>query len=81
MARRVAYLIFLLPVIISVPIAAYVLMDILEKPDRRLDLWPIDTDDGHNLSVDFVQLYTISFDYVSDNIQIQTDFNSTVVVN
>jgi len=53
-ARRVAYLVFLIPVVISVPIAAYVLADIVSQPDRKLNLWPFDgSDDGHaNSAVD-----------------------------
>ena len=40
MVGTVAYLVFLVPVVISVPVAAYVMYDILQKPDRELDMWP-----------------------------------------
>jgi len=39
-ARRVAYLVFLIPVVISVPIAAYVLYDIVQKPGREISMMP-----------------------------------------
>lgn len=40
MACAVAYLVFLVPVAISIPAAAYVMYDILQNPDRELDMWP-----------------------------------------
>lgn len=40
MARRVAYLVFLIPVVISIPIAAYVLYDIVQQPGRAISMMP-----------------------------------------
>lgn len=42
MARGTAYLVFLIPIIVSVPLAAYVLSDILSQPGRELDMWPFE---------------------------------------
>ena len=47
----VAYLVFLMPIVVSVPLAAYVMADILSKPDRKLDMWPFDDYDAHPNSV------------------------------
>ena len=60
MARKVVYIVFLLPIIISVPIAAYVLADILNQPGRELDMWPIGSGSGHGSSTNFVSLYDLS---------------------
>ncbi len=40
MARGVAYLVFLIPIIVSVPIAAYVLYDVVSQPGRELGMMP-----------------------------------------
>ncbi len=66
MARGTAYLVFLIPIIVSVPLAAYVLLDIVSQPDRELDMWPFD---------DIVQTNSITDSLASThsvNVNIQT---------
>ncbi len=79
MARKTAYLVFLLPVIISVPVAAYVLMDILEQPDRELDMWPIGSGTGHGIS-DLVNMYVFNFN-IYDNYLDNKQTNYKLVSN
>ena len=38
-ARKIAYLVFVFPVIISIVFGGYVLSDVLGQPDRQLNLW------------------------------------------
>lgn len=38
-ARKIAYVVFVLPVVISIIFGGYVLSDVLEKPDRHLNMW------------------------------------------
>ncbi len=41
MASRKFFVVFVLPVIFSVVFASVVLSDILQKPDRELNMWPM----------------------------------------
>ncbi len=38
-ARKIAYIVFVLPVIISIVFGGYVLSDVLGQPDRKLNMW------------------------------------------
>lgn len=38
-ARKIAYLVFVFPVIISIVFGGYVLSDVLGQPDRQLNMW------------------------------------------
>ncbi|MDE1862930.1 MAG: hypothetical protein KGI33_08465 [Thaumarchaeota archaeon] len=41
-ARKIAYVVFVFPVVISVILGGYVLSNVLAQPDRHLNLWQID---------------------------------------
>ncbi len=38
-ARKIAYVVFVLPVVISIILGGYVLSDVLAQPDRHLNMW------------------------------------------
>jgi hypothetical protein len=38
-ARKIAYVVFVLPVVISVILGGFVLSNVLAQPDRQLDMW------------------------------------------
>lgn len=38
-ARKIAYLVFLFPVVISIILGGYVLTNVLAQPDRQLNMW------------------------------------------
>lgn len=38
-ARKIAYLVFLFPVVVSVLLGGYVLSNVLAQPDRQLNMW------------------------------------------
>ena len=40
MASKRLFVVFILPVIFSILVGSIVMADILEKPDRKLDMWP-----------------------------------------
>ena len=46
MASRRFFVVFVLPVIFSVIFASVVLSDILQKPDRELNMWPMSSSEG-----------------------------------
>ena len=46
MASKKIFVVFILPVIFSVAFASVVMYDILQKPDRELNMWPMSSE-GH----------------------------------
>jgi len=41
-ARGIAYIVYILPVVVSFIIAGFVLNQILQEPDRELNMWPFE---------------------------------------
>jgi len=41
-ARGIAYIVYVLPVVVSFIIAGFVLNQILQEPDRELNMWPFE---------------------------------------
>ena len=50
MATKRVFIVYVLPVILSIIIGSAVLSDILQKPDRELNMWPMSNSQGvsHN---------------------------------
>jgi len=46
MASKRVFIVFILPVILSVIIGSAVLFDVLQKPDRELNMWPMSNSEG-----------------------------------
>ena len=46
MASKRVFIVFVLPVILSIIVGAVVLSDILQKPDRELNMWPMSNSEG-----------------------------------
>lgn len=59
MVPKIVFLVFLLPVILSIPIASFVLLGALDTFDRKLDMWPIKSHLG-GASADFAQMHDYS---------------------
>ena len=67
MATKRVFIVYVLPVILSIILGSVVLSDILQKPDRELNMWPMSNSQGgssHNTSVSNSQ-------EVSNNAQIE----------
>ena len=67
MATKRVFIVYVLPVILSIILGSAVLSDILQKPDRELNMWPMSNSQGgssHNTSVSNSQ-------EVSNNAQIE----------
>jgi len=66
MASKRVLIVFVLPVIFSVIFGSAVLSDILQKPDRELNMWPMSYSEGgpsHNVPIEIIGLskqYTTS---------------------
>ena len=50
MASKKIFVVFILPIIFSVAFASFVMSDILQKPDRELNMWPMSSSEGHSSS-------------------------------
>ena len=62
-ARNVAYLIFLIPAVLSVIFASVVMADILQEPDRKLNMFQF-SDIGHSIPTgDTIKIIGIQKDY------------------
>ena len=46
MASKRVFIVFILPVILSIIIGSAVLSDVLQKPDRELNMWPMSNSEG-----------------------------------
>ena len=46
MASKRVFIVFVLPVILSIIIGSAVLSDVLQKPDRELNMWPMSNSEG-----------------------------------
>ena len=66
MATKRVLIVFALPVIFSIIFGSAVLFDILQKPDRELNMWPMSYSEGgssHNVQIEIIGLskqYTTS---------------------
>ena len=63
MARGVLYVVFFLPVIFSIVFGSAVMADILQEPNRELNMWPSGSSGTHGKSIQIIglaQQYTTS---------------------
>ncbi len=59
MATNRVFVVFVLPVIFSIIVGSLVLTDILQKPDRELNMWPMSDSEGmpsHNAPIEIIGL-------------------------
>ena len=72
MVSRKVFLVFILPVIFSILFSSAVMADVLQEPNRELNMWPMSGNPSHNPSIGIVGLssqYSTS-EPVSINIKI-----------
>ena len=50
MASKRVFIVFILPVILSIILGSAVLYDVLQKPDRELNMWPMSNFEGTGTS-------------------------------
>jgi len=57
MATGVAYVVFILPIVLSIAFGSIVMADVLQSPDRKLNMWPAGTDTlNHDKSIKIIGL-------------------------
>lgn len=63
MATRLAYIVFILPIVLSVAFGSVVMADVLQSPDRKVSMWNIDSTKTNDESIRIIGLekqYTVS---------------------
>ena len=75
--KKIAYLVFVFPVIVSLIFGGFVLSDVLGQPDRELNMWPFkfETQTGQQGDKD-IRLLNLNNSY-----SISTPLNFRVLVN
>ncbi|MCE9653159.1 MAG: hypothetical protein K8Q89_08940 [Nitrosarchaeum sp.] len=58
MATRLAYVVFILPILLSIAFGSIVMADVLKSPDRELNMWPINSENisTHDKSITIIGL-------------------------
>jgi hypothetical protein len=65
------FVVFILPVIFSVIVGSIVMTDILQKPDRELNMWPMSDSEIHASNDSSIQLIGLSSQYsISESMEI-----------
>ena len=66
------FVVFILPILFSAIVGSIVMTDILQKPDRELNMWPMSDSEIHVSNDSSIQLIGISSQYsVSEPIEIK----------
>ncbi|PIN82916.1 MAG: hypothetical protein COV65_04900 [Nitrosopumilales archaeon CG11_big_fil_rev_8_21_14_0_20_33_24] len=71
MATRLVYVVFVLPIVISIAFGTVVMADVLQSPDRELNMWPMG---NHNIMTNDESISIIGLEKqysISTPIQIQ----------
>lgn len=73
--KSTAFIVFILPVILSLAFGSYVMADVLKEPGRQLDMWNFERHDGgglHDTSDDSIEIRGLQKEYaVSMPIELQ----------
>jgi len=72
MVTKKVFVVFVLPVIFSVIFGSVVMAEILQKPDRELNMWPVSSSEGFSNNSDPIEIIGLSKQYsTSEPIEIQ----------
>ena len=70
--------VFVLPVIFSILFGSAVMADILQKPDRELNMWPISFSEGYSSHDSSMTIIGLSSQYlISEPIEVQVKVNDS----
>jgi hypothetical protein len=76
MATKKVFVVFVLPVIFSLIFGSVVMVDILQKPDRELNMWPMSSSKGFSSYDAPIEILGLSKQYsTSEPIEIQVKIN------
>ncbi len=78
MATKKVLVVFVLPVIFSLIFGSAVMDDILQKPDRELNMWPISSSEGFSNNYNPIEIIGLSKQYsTSESIEIQVKIDDS----
>ena len=78
MASSRLIVVFILPVIFSIIFGSAVMTDILQKPDRELNMWPMSFSEGSSSHDSTLEIIGLSNQYlVSEPIEIKVKINNS----
>ena len=78
MATKKILVVFVLPAIFSLIFGSAVMAEILQKPDRELNMWPISSSEGFSNNYDPIEIIGLSKQYsTSEPIEIQVKINDS----
>ena len=72
-AAKVAYFVFLFPVIISLALGSFVMAEVLNEPERELNMWPFKTSGTNEVQSGSIKIVSLQQEYSSTtpiNIQV-----------
>ena len=76
MVTKKIFVVFVLPVIFSLVFGSVVMADILQKPNRELNMWPISSSEGFSSYTVPIEIVGLSKQYsTSEPIEIQVKIN------
>jgi len=72
MASKRVFIVFVLPVILSIIIGSVVLSDVLQKSDRELNMWPMSNSEGIGTHISPIEIVGLSKQYsTTEPVEIQ----------
>ncbi len=78
MVTKKVFVIFVLPLIFSLIFGSAVMIDILQKPDRELNMWPISSSEEFSNNYDPIEIIGLSKQYSTfEPIEIQVKINDS----
>lgn len=78
MVTKKVLVVFVLPAILSLIFGSAVMAEILQKPDRELNMWPISSSEGFSNNYDPIEIIGLSKQYsTSEPIEIQVKINDS----
>ncbi len=76
MVPKKIFVVFVLPIIFSIIFGSAVMVDILQKPDRELNMWPMSFSEGGSSYTTPIEIVGLSKQYsISEPIEIQVKIN------
>ena len=78
MASKKIFIVFVLPAIFSILFGAGVMADILQKPDRELNMWPMSFSEGSSSYSEAVEFIGLAKQYsTSQPVEVQVKINDS----
>lgn len=63
MATKVAFFVFLFPIILSLTLGSYVMAEVLNKPARELNMWPFKSSEKNTVPSDSIKINSLQQRY------------------